>query len=57
MAVAKAKGKLNGRKPKLSTAQEKHLVAQHCVGGHTSAEIAELFDVSHANVECASKKQ
>ncbi len=50
MAVARAKGKLKGRKPKLSIAQEKHLLILHGAGEHTSTEIAELFGVSRATV-------
>ncbi|MFJ2298691.1 recombinase family protein [Oerskovia paurometabola] len=50
MAIAKAKGKLKGRKPKLTPAQERHLVELHHAGNHTSAEIAELFGVSRATV-------
>lgn len=50
MAIAKAKGKLKGRKPKLTPAQERHLVDLHHAGDHTSAEIAELFSVSRATV-------
>src|SRR5690606_22159782 len=50
MASAKAKGKLKGRKPKLTPAQERHLVDLHHAGNHTSAEIAELFGVSRATV-------
>jgi len=50
MALAKAKGRLRGRAPKLSRAQEKHLVDLHRAGGHTSTEIAELFGVSRATV-------
>jgi DNA invertase Pin-like site-specific DNA recombinase len=45
MAVARAKGK-----PKLSIAQEKHLLILHGAGEHTSTEIAELFGVSRATV-------
>lgn len=35
MAVAKAKGRLRGRRPKLSPAQEKHLVELHRVSMST----------------------
>ena len=50
MQVAKAKGKLRGKKPKLSTVQEKHLVELHRKGEHTTAELAELFDISRSTV-------
>lgn len=48
MAVAKAKGKLRGKQPKLSKAQEKHLVSVHRAGTHTTLEIAELFGVARS---------
>lgn len=46
MAVARAKGRLKGKAPKLSPAQETHLVALVAGGEHTMAEVAELFGVS-----------
>lgn len=50
MAVAKAKGRLRGRTPKLNQAQEKHLVQLWEGGRHTSAEISDLFGVSRSTV-------
>ncbi len=50
MAVAREKGRLRGRSPKLSPAQEKHLVELHAAGNHSSAELAELFTVGRATV-------
>lgn len=50
MAVARAKGRLRGKQPKLSPAQESHLVQLHYAGEHTSAEIAELFGVARSTV-------
>jgi len=50
MQVAKAKGRLRGKKPKLSPAQEAHLVALWRAGTHTSAELAELFSVARSTV-------
>ncbi|WP_231946635.1 helix-turn-helix domain-containing protein [Auraticoccus monumenti] len=50
MAVAKAKGRLRGKKPKLSPAQEAHLVKLHQQGTHTTTEIAELFGVARSTV-------
>lgn len=50
MAQAKAKGRLRGRKPKLSAVQERHLVELHRTGEHTSAELAELFGVARSTV-------
>ena len=48
MAIAKAAGKLRGRKPKLTASQEKHLVQLHRTGEHTTSEIAELFGVARS---------
>lgn len=50
MAVAKAKGRLKGKQPKLSATQEAHLVSVHQAGQHTSAELAELFGVARSTV-------
>ncbi|MGH3985541.1 MAG: recombinase family protein, partial [Pseudonocardiaceae bacterium] len=50
MKVARAKGRLCGKKPKLSPRQESHLVALHHAGTHTSAELAELFSVARSTV-------
>jgi DNA invertase Pin-like site-specific DNA recombinase len=50
MAVARAKGKLRGRQPKLSAAQQAHLVKLHGSGEHSIAELAELFSVSRPTV-------
>lgn len=50
MAVAKARGKLKGRKPKLSPAQDRHLVALHRAGDHSIAELVELFGIGRATV-------
>ncbi|WP_079183411.1 helix-turn-helix domain-containing protein [Kitasatospora aureofaciens] len=46
MAVARAKGKLKGKQPKLSSRQQAHLVQLHQAGEHTIADLAELFSVS-----------
>jgi DNA invertase Pin-like site-specific DNA recombinase len=50
MAVAKAKGRLRGKQPKLTGRQQAHLVQLHRAGGHTIAELAELFVVSRPTV-------
>ena len=50
MKVAKAKGRLRGKQPKLTPRQEAHLVAMHGSGEHTSAELAELFNVARSTV-------
>lgn len=50
MATAKVRGKLKGRRPKLSSVQERHMVALHRAGDHTVAELVELFGVGRATV-------
>jgi DNA invertase Pin-like site-specific DNA recombinase len=42
MAIAKAKGKLKGRAPKLSAARQAHLLKLHTAGEHTIAELCEV---------------
>ncbi|MGH3831814.1 MAG: recombinase family protein [Pseudonocardiaceae bacterium] len=50
MTIAKAKGRLRGKKPKLSPSQEAYLVALHRAGRHTTTELAELFTVARSTV-------
>lgn len=50
MRVAKAKGRLRGRQPKLNTRQEAHLVALHHAGEHSTAELGDLFGVGRSTV-------
>jgi DNA invertase Pin-like site-specific DNA recombinase len=50
MAIARAKGRLRGKQPKLSVRQQAHLVQLHQSGKHTIAELAELFSVSRPTV-------
>ena len=50
MAIARTKGRLKGRQPKLSARQQAHLIEQHQTGQFTIAELAELFKVSRATV-------
>jgi DNA invertase Pin-like site-specific DNA recombinase len=57
MKVAKAKGRLKGKAPKLSPRQEAHLVALHEAGEHTGAELAELFSVARSTVYRAIQRQ
>lgn len=49
MRVAKAKGRLRGRQPKLNARQEAHLVALHHAGEHSTAELGDLFGVGRSN--------
>jgi DNA invertase Pin-like site-specific DNA recombinase len=50
MKVARAKGRLRGKQPKLTPQQEAVLVGLHDAGEHTSAELAALFGVARSTV-------
>lgn len=50
MAAAKAKGRLRGKKPKLSKLQEAHLVELYRSGEHTTVELAEQYGVARSTV-------
>ncbi|EID79754.1 DNA invertase Pin-like site-specific DNA recombinase [Rhodococcus wratislaviensis] len=50
MRIAKAKGHLKGKKPKLNPRQERHLVELHVSGEYSTAELADLFSVGRSTV-------
>src|SRR3954471_12946688 len=50
MKVARAKGRLRGKQPKLAPKQEAYLVALHGAGDHTIGELEELFGVTRSTV-------
>jgi DNA invertase Pin-like site-specific DNA recombinase len=50
MKIAKAKGRLRGKQPKLKPNQAKHLLELHDLGTYTQAELAELFGVGRSTV-------
>lgn len=50
MAIARAKGKLRGKQPKLSEKQQKELCRMHDTGDYSISELAELFTVSRPTV-------
>jgi DNA invertase Pin-like site-specific DNA recombinase len=50
MAVARARGKLRGKKPKLSDRQQKELRRMHDSGDYSISDLAELFAVSRPTV-------
>lgn len=50
MAVARAKGKLRGKKPKLSDRQAAELTRMHAAGEYSVSDLAELFSVSRPTV-------
>ena len=50
MAVARAKGRLRGKQPKLSERQQKELRRMHDTGDYSISDLAELFSVSRPTV-------
>jgi DNA invertase Pin-like site-specific DNA recombinase len=50
MAIARAKGKLRGKQPKLSAKQQKELYRMHDSGAYSISDLAELFSVSRPTV-------
>jgi len=46
MAVARAKGKLRGKQPKLSPKQQAELWRMHASGDYSITDLTELFSVS-----------
>ena len=55
--VAKAKGKLRGKQPKLNPRQETHLVDLYRQGEHSTAELADLFGVARSTVYRALERE
>jgi DNA invertase Pin-like site-specific DNA recombinase len=50
MGLARAKGRLKGRQPKLSAKQRGELRRMHKTGNYTITDLAELFRVSRPTV-------
>ncbi|HXO86980.1 MAG TPA: recombinase family protein [Gemmatimonadales bacterium] len=50
MAVARAKGRLKGRQPKLTTKQQAELRRMRGTGDYTITDLAELFNISRPTV-------
>ncbi len=50
MAIARAKGKLRGKQPKLSDKQQKELCRMHESGEYSISDLAELFSVSRPTI-------
>ena len=50
MATARARGKLKGKKPKLTARQQAELVRMHAAGDYTIADLMEVFSVGRATV-------
>jgi DNA invertase Pin-like site-specific DNA recombinase len=57
MKVAKAKGRLRGKQPKLNQRQEAHLVALLKGGEYSTAELADLFGVARSTVYRAVERE
>ena len=50
MKIAKAKGKLRGKPPKLSDWQQRELLRMHATGDYSISDLGELFSVSRPTV-------
>jgi DNA invertase Pin-like site-specific DNA recombinase len=50
MAIARARGKLRGKQPKLSDKQRRELRRMHDTGEYSISDLAELFSVSRPTV-------
>jgi DNA invertase Pin-like site-specific DNA recombinase len=57
MKVAKAKGHLRGKRPKLNHRQEAHLVALLETGEYTTADLADPFGVARSTVYRAVERE
>jgi DNA invertase Pin-like site-specific DNA recombinase len=50
MAIARARGRLRGKKPKLSDRQQKEVRRMHDTGAYAISDLAELFSVSRPTI-------
>ena len=50
MAIARSRGKLRGKQPKLSDKQQKELRRMHGTGDYSISDLAELFSISRPTV-------
>jgi DNA invertase Pin-like site-specific DNA recombinase len=50
MQVARERGHLKGKKPKLTPAQQKVVIELHRAGSHNTAELAGLFNVGRSTI-------
>lgn len=57
MAVARAKGKLRGKKPKLTDRQQKELRRMYDTGDYSISDLAELFSISRPTVYRTLERQ
>lgn len=57
MAVARAKGKLRGKQPKLSNRQSRELRRMYDTGDYSISDLAEVFSVSRPTIYLTLKRQ
>jgi DNA invertase Pin-like site-specific DNA recombinase len=57
MAIARARGRLRGKQPKLSDKQQKELCRMHDTGNYAISDLAEVFSVSRPTVYRTLKRQ
>ena len=50
LAMARARGKLRGKQPKLSSKQQKELSRMHGTGDYSISDLADVFRVSRATI-------
>jgi DNA invertase Pin-like site-specific DNA recombinase len=50
MAIAKAKGRLRGRRPKLSPKQQQELKRMHATSNYTVADLTDIFSGSRPTI-------
>ena len=50
MAIARSRGKLRGKQPKLSAKQQREVRCLHGAGEHTLGSLADLFSVSRPTI-------
>jgi DNA invertase Pin-like site-specific DNA recombinase len=50
MKIARAKGKLRGKQPRLSDKQQKELTQMHATGKYSISDLADLFSISRPTV-------
>jgi DNA invertase Pin-like site-specific DNA recombinase len=57
MAMAKARGRLRGRQPKLSDRQQKELRRMHVTGDYSISDLAGLFSVFRLTIYRTLQRQ
>ncbi|MFI6742604.1 helix-turn-helix domain-containing protein [Nonomuraea sp. NPDC050451] len=50
MAIARSRGKLKGKQPKLTARQQAELVRMHATGDYTIADLMEVFSIGRATL-------